>query len=118
MIYCGTKDGESFGFYLESDGFIGNYFELTEKEHMKLINGQSKGKVIVFHKDKKPTLEEFNPTEKEKAQQEISELELYLKKTDWYAIRFADTGEEIPKEIKQKRQDARDRISELRNILS
>lgn len=46
---------------------------------------------------------------------EIEELENFLKETDWYAIRFADEGTEIPNEIKQKRKEARNRISELRN---
>lgn len=47
-------------------------------------------------------------------QERITELEEYLKSTDWYAIRFADTGEEIPTEIKKARQDAREEISKLR----
>lgn len=47
-------------------------------------------------------------------QEKISELEEYLKSTDWYAIRFADTGEEIPADIKKARQEARDEISKLR----
>lgn len=47
-------------------------------------------------------------------QERISELEEYLTVTDWYAIRFADTGEEIPTEIKKARQDAREEISKLR----
>ena len=32
-------------------------------------------------------------------QERIDELEKYLSDTDWYAIRFADTGEEYPAEI-------------------
>ena len=44
----------------------------------------------------------------------IAELEKYLNETDWYAIRLADTGEEIPAEIKKARQDAREEISKLR----
>lgn len=47
-------------------------------------------------------------------QERIAELEKYLTTTDWYAIRFADTGEEIPAEIKKTRQDAREEISKLR----
>ena len=47
-------------------------------------------------------------------QERITELEEYLTTTDWYAIRFADTGEEIPTEIKKARQDAREEISKLR----
>ena len=47
-------------------------------------------------------------------QERIAELEKYLTTTDWYAIRYADTGEEIPTEIKKARQDAREEISKLR----
>lgn len=47
-------------------------------------------------------------------QEKIAELEESLKSTDWYAIRFADTGEEIPTDIKKARQEARDEISRLR----
>ena len=48
-------------------------------------------------------------------QERIAELEKYLKDTDWYAIRFADTQEEYSAEIKKARQDARDEISRLRD---
>jgi hypothetical protein len=44
----------------------------------------------------------------------IEELEKYLMSTDWYAIRKADNGEEIPEEIRIARQEARDEISRLR----
>lgn len=47
-------------------------------------------------------------------QERIAELQRYLKDTDWYTTRFAETGVEIPAEIKLKRQEARDEISELR----
>lgn len=52
--------------------------------------------------------------EKKQKQQRIAELEEYLKSTDWYAIRYADTGEEIPADIKKARQEAREDISRLR----
>lgn len=44
---------------------------------------------------------------------EIERLQSYLKNTDWYSIRFAETGKSIPEDIKRNRQIARDRISEL-----
>ena len=44
----------------------------------------------------------------------IHELENYLRNTDWYAIRKADTGEAIPAEITTARQTAREQISTLR----
>jgi len=36
----------------------------------------------------------------------------YLKETDWYASRLAETGKAIPEDILQKRQEARDSIVE------
>lgn len=47
-------------------------------------------------------------------EERIIELENYLKSTDWYAIRFADTDEEMPADIKKARQDAREEISKLK----
>ena len=39
-----------------------------------------------------------------------SEAKAYLKDTDWYITRFIDTGEPIPAEVSQLRQEARERI--------
>lgn len=44
----------------------------------------------------------------------IEEYQTYLDATDWYVVRFAETGVEIPEEVKQRRQEAREKISELR----
>lgn len=54
------------------------------------------------------------PTEEERNALRIAELQNYLTATDWYAVRFAETGAEIPAEIKAKRQAAREEISRLR----
>lgn len=58
------------------------------------------------------------PTEEEECRAEIeariAELQEYLRSTDWYAIRFADSGVEIPSSVKQARQKARDEIDTLR----
>ena len=117
MIFAGTKDGTNYGFYLENDGLI-DYIELTEEEHISLIDGQANGKVIQFHKDKKPTLEiPPEPSDYDKAKQRIVKLKKYLTQTDWYAIRYIDSGKEIPAEIKNKRQEARDEISTLSKLI-
>lgn len=34
----------------------------------------------------------------------------YLNSTDWYVVRFAETGREVPEDVLQKRQAARDAI--------
>jgi len=58
-----------------------------------------------------PTKEEERRAELERR---LSELQEYLRSTDWYAIRFADSGVEIPAGVKQARQEARDEIDTLR----
>jgi hypothetical protein len=58
------------------------------------------------------------PTADEIAKQRISELESYLNSTDWYAVRYAETGVEIPDDIKTARQAARDEISTLRELIT
>ena len=40
MIYVGTKDGKTYGFYLEKDG-LQNVVELTGNEHMALMDAQA-----------------------------------------------------------------------------
>lgn len=54
------------------------------------------------------------PTEEERKALRIVELQNFLDGTDWYAVRFAETGVEIPDEIKAERQAAREEISRLR----
>lgn len=44
----------------------------------------------------------------------IDELQKYLDETDWYAVRFAETGVAVPEDVKAKRQAAREEISRLR----
>jgi len=57
---------------------------------------------------------------KEKAEAEnlatIQALTTYLFNTDWYVVRYSETLVPIPEEILQKRQEARDTISQLRDI--
>ena len=45
----------------------------------------------------------------------IAELQSRLNATDWYAVRYAETGVEVPAEIKAERQAAREEISRLRD---
>nr|DAH98462.1 MAG TPA: hypothetical protein [Inoviridae sp.] len=54
------------------------------------------------------------PTESELRTARIAELQKYLNDTDWYAVRFAETGAEIPDDIKEERRAAREEISSLR----
>ena len=59
----------------------------------------------------------YEPTESEKLQTEMGELLAYLSSTDWYAIRLADSGAAISKDVIDKRYAARERISEIRELL-
>ena len=55
-MYSGTKDGKTYGFYLEPAG-LKNAVKLTDAEHMALIDGQAAGKVITWDApDYKPKL--------------------------------------------------------------
>jgi hypothetical protein len=47
-------------------------------------------------------------------EERVAELEKYLNETDWYSIRYAETGKEIPADVLQARQNAREEISKIR----
>lgn len=116
MWYFGkVKNTEDWGFDCFETTFD-NPIELTDEEHDELVEqAQSQNKWISGDENGNPILiDPPQPSEEEIKQRRISELERFLKSTDWYAIRFADTGEPIPSDIKQQRQDARDEISRLR----
>ena len=119
MFFGKVKGADSWGFDVFDTNFE-SFIEVSDGEHMSIIEeANSTGKLISGDADGNPILlDPPEPTEEEKIQQEVQELESYLTETDWYAIRYADTGEEIPTEIKSKRQKARNRISELRNLLA
>ena len=113
-VYYGKIDNDHYWFDLTPERMGDDYVEITTEEHFRLIDS---GMNIVPDENGYPKLVPYpEPTEEEKAQTEISELESYLKSTDWYATRFAETGKEIPIEIKEKREQARIRISELREL--
>lgn len=106
---------DEWGFDVFTSNFE-SYVTVDDSEHLSIVNqANSEGKLIKGDSDGNPILvNPPEPTDYEKAQSRISELEQFLTETDWYAIRFADTGEEIPAEIKKNRQEARNEISRLR----
>lgn len=119
-MLAGTKDGENWGFYFDDQkDSLKKYFELTREEHMALMDGQSTGKVITFHDDKKPTLEDPPPpTEEEIARQKIRELKNYLSETDYVAAKIGEgaaTAEDYA-EVIAKRKAARKEINELESV--
>lgn len=119
MYFGKVKNGihNEWGFTgTENDPIFESLVEITDEEFNRLLEEANKNhKEIKGDEEGKPILVDYpEPTDKEKANARISELEHFLDETDWYAIRFADTGEPIPAEIKTKRQEARKEISELR----
>lgn len=52
-----------------------------------------------------------------KSNSRITELQTYLSSTDWYAVRYADSGEPMPEEVRIKRAEARLEISQLRGSM-
>lgn len=49
-------------------------------------------------------------TAREEQERINTEARQYLRDTDWYVIREADTGEPMPKDVKAKRAEARGQI--------
>lgn len=107
-----TKD--EWGFNDEPKMFE-TYKEVTEKTQYEFVlKANEEQKIIKGDKDGNPILVDIpKPTPKEERKKRITELKRFLADTDWYAIRFADTGEEIPIDIKKKRHDAREEIKRL-----
>ena len=54
------------------------------------------------------------PTKEKKVEARLAERLAYLVETDWYAVRYAETGVAIPEDVKAQRQAARDEIDALR----
>ncbi len=119
-MLAGTRDGENWGFYFDDQkDSLKKYFELTREEHMALMDGQITGKVITFHDDGKPTLEDPPPpTEAERTRWRISELKSYLSKTDYVAIKIAEGAADTAEyaDVLEKRKAARKEINELAGV--
>ena len=89
MIFAGTKDGKDYGFYLERDG-LKDVVELTDEEHMALMDAQAEGKVIVFHKGAKPTLEEPSPpSDDELARAVRQKRDMLINAIQWRIERYS-----------------------------
>lgn len=114
MLFGKLKDG-NYGFAVFKERFE-SYKEINADEHMSLIlRANKEGKLIGSDKDGNPVLiAPPPPTPEEEKRQKISEYEAYLSQTDWYIIRYADTGKIVPEEIKAKRAEAREQLSSLR----
>lgn len=116
MVYFGKLKGteDEWGFDNFESSFE-TFIETDEETNIKIIQqANEEQKIIKADKNGNPILvTRPQPTKQELNSIKIEELKNYLSDTDWYAIRFADTGEEIPVEIKKKRQEAREEIKRL-----
>ena len=115
MYFGKIKNTEEWGFNVLEDIFS-SYIEVEESVFENIMaRVDTENKIIKADKKGWPILvNPPDPTPQEKARKKIKELERFLSQTDWYAIRYADTGEEMPAEIKTKRQKAREEISRLK----
>lgn len=118
MLYFGTKNGTEYGTYIEKSE-LKSFVIVNEKEWTRLLKkANSCGKIIIPDVEGNPILSDPpEPSEKETAETMIAELEAYLARTDWYAIREAETNSKIPEEVRSKRASAREEISKLRELL-
>lgn len=99
------------GFYEEEihgDAVPSDCVEIEEAYYEELINGQSAGKVIVADDRGFPRLADKQPLTPEEQQKKTNrEKKNYLASTDWYIVRRAETGEEIPQDVLDARAAAR-----------
>ena len=104
------------GFYLpeiHGSAIPADAVEITTEEHQALLEGQSNGKVIASDKNGKLVLKDPPPPTAEELQaQKNAEARAYLASTDWYVVRKAETGTEIPADVIAARQAARDSVVE------
>jgi hypothetical protein len=59
--------------------------------------------------DKTPTIQEIEEQENQHQQELKRQAHEELLKTDWYVVRFVETGVEIPEEILKQRQEIRNK---------
>jgi hypothetical protein len=91
-----------------------NRFHIAEIDSITRDEQDEKGNTTAKTIRRFQIVRSAEPTTNELNERRISELETYLNSTDWYAVRYAETGVEIPVDIKTERQAAREEISTLR----
>ena len=84
--------------------------QISNERYAELFEGQAMGKLIVADASGNPALTDPPPVDPQIAINARSRK--YLNDTDWYVIRFAETGEPVPEEITAARAEARLAIKE------
>lgn len=116
QIFEETYPMEAADFCNESQ-MTENRFHIAEIDSITREEQDEEGNPVTKTIRRFQIVRNAEPTADEITNQRISELENYLNSTDWYAVRYAETGVEIPDDIKTARQAARDEISTLREQL-
>ena len=88
-------------------------FASVKESVEKVFQLDSDASENIVSKFKEMSEDDIVDKENQDRKRSIQEAQFYLHKTDWYAFRKADSGKEIPEEIKTKREEARQTISEL-----
>jgi hypothetical protein len=103
------------GFYVQGihDAMPSDVVEISDSYHSELLDGQSKGKVIAPDNKGYPRLIDPPPPSPEEMQRRKNvDARAYLLETDWYVVRFAETGASIPDDVRAARESARASIVE------
>lgn len=107
MLYSASTNG-FYGQEIHGDNVPNDVVEITPEYHTELLNGQSQGKVIKGDERGYPRLyDQEPPSAAEVQRRKNKEARAYLLSTDWYVVRRAETGEEVPQDILDKRAEAR-----------
>lgn len=99
-----SKTKPVFSFQYDELRFTGEHPEYRKDGIVYALNPQQIAEVQTF-------LDNLQPDE-ELGRQIMANMEArrFLAETDWYVVRFAETGVPIPEDIKIARQEARNRI--------
>ena len=81
---------------------------ISDDRHKELFAAQASGKIISADKDGNP----IDPVAPDPQIEINAKARKYLRETDWYVVRFAETAEPVPKEITDARAEARMAIKE------
>tara|TARA_B100001059_G_scaffold235048_1_gene279477 strand:- start:1597 stop:1998 length:402 start_codon:yes stop_codon:yes gene_type:complete len=114
--HCVTLEEQGL---IDSDGSV-----VSGKETEFAFDNLSKCLQTIFAVDEATSTNSINKfkamsadTKTDKVNQEklknIAEAQLYLRRTDWYVVREADSGKAMPDDIKTKRVEARQTINDL-----
>lgn len=112
MFYSKSKNG----FYdksIHGNNMPKDVVEIPAEYYAELLNGQSGDKVIEGDDKGYPRLiDPPTPSPEQLQAARNSQARAYLANTDWYVVRFTETGTPIPDDIRAAREAARASVVE------